>query len=159
MSPRKAATAADALLGYTDIAKLMAVDVKTVRIYAGSDPDFPARVTPESLRSPGFSRADVDAYLQLRATRNEGRSGRPPRSVDNAERVETTPAIGARIRDLLKAAEPPIPETDLAGQLGLTVAALRFRLRGATRWKRAELEAVAALLETTVDSLIGASRS
>jgi predicted DNA-binding transcriptional regulator AlpA len=156
VSPRKPAIpAADAVLGYQEVAERMGIDVKSVRIYAVTDPDFPVRITPPSLRSPGFSSADVDAYIERRRTRNTG-SGRPPRGGQEPPRVETGPAVGARIRELLPAAQAPAnTERGLAEVVGLNVAALRFRLRGQTRWKTTELNAVAAALGTTVQDLTG----
>lgn len=156
MSPRKPTIpAANAVLGYVEVAERMGIAVKSARIYAATDPDFPARITPLSLRSPGFSSADVEAYIERRRTRNTG-SGRPPRGGQEPPRVETGPAVGARIRELLPAAQAPAnTERGLAEVLGLNVAALRFRLRGQTRWKTTELNAVAVALGTTVQDITG----
>lgn len=148
----------ESVIGYSDIADKMGVDVKSVRIYAGRDRDFPTPVTPPSWRSPGFSAADVDRYLELREIRNSGRSGRPPRSVDNEERVESGREIGDRVREVLGSGETGVGSmSELARLTGLSTAAMGFRLRGQTRWKLSELEVVAAALGVPLDQLMGSS--
>lgn len=68
------------VLGYAEIAEILGVDVKSVRIYRGRDEDFPEPVTPASFRSPGFDEADVLRYKKLREARRIGKPGRPPRT-------------------------------------------------------------------------------
>ena len=146
----------DSVIGYSDIADKMGVDVKSVRIYAGRDSDFPEPVTPASWRSPGFNEADVDRYLELRKVRNSGRSGRPPRSVDGETRLEAGREIGDKIREVLAGDESAVASVSELGRLtGLTTAALGFRLRGQTRWKPSELETIAAALGMRVERLTG----
>lgn len=145
----------DSVIGYSDIAEKMGVDVKSVRIYAGRDNDFPTPVTPASWRSPGFAEADVDRYLELRKVRNSGRSGRPPRSIDSETRLEGGREIGDRIREILVGDESPVGTTsELARLVGLSTAALGFRLRGQVRWKPSELTAVAGALGVPQDRLV-----
>lgn len=67
------------MVSYAEIALQMRVNVETVRIYAIRDEDFPKPITPASFRSPGFNQDDVDLYIEKRATKNVGKSGRPPR--------------------------------------------------------------------------------
>lgn len=147
----------ESVIGYSDIAEKMNVDVKSVRIYAGRDEDFPEPVTPASWRSPGFSEADVDRYLELRKVRNSGRSGRPPRSVDSETRLEAGKEIGDRIREVLVGDRSTVGSvSELARLTGLSTAALGFRLRGQTRWKPSEVSAVAAALGVPESDLRGA---
>jgi hypothetical protein len=74
------------VLGYAEIAEILGVDVKSVRIYRGRDEDFPEPVTPASFRSPGFDEADVQRYKKLREVRRIGKPGRPPRTAVTAEK-------------------------------------------------------------------------
>lgn len=75
------------VLGYAEIAEILGVDVKSVRIYRGRDEDFPEPVTPASFRSPGFDEADVLRYKKLREARRIGKPGRPPRTAAAAEKA------------------------------------------------------------------------
>jgi len=68
------------VLGYAEIAELLGVDVKSVRIYRGRDADFPEPVTPAGFRSPGFDEVDVLRWIKLREVRRLGKSGAPPRT-------------------------------------------------------------------------------
>ncbi|UFU16053.1 hypothetical protein LQK89_17680 (plasmid) [Curtobacterium sp. C1] len=145
------------VLGYSDIAQQMGVDVKSVRIYASRDKDFPAPVTPPEWRSPGFAQQDVDRYLERRRTRGAGQRGRPARGAAE-ERVQLGPEVGERIRSLL--AERRDGATvryvkDLAPLLGLSVPSVGFRMSGRARWLRSELDTVAAALGASVDELVG----
>jgi predicted DNA-binding transcriptional regulator AlpA len=145
----------ESVIGYADIADKMGVDVKSVRIYAGRDRDFPTPVTPASWRSPGFSEADVDRYLEVRKVRNSGRSGRPPRSVDGEKRLEGGREVGDRVRELLVSGESSVgSSSELARLVGLSTAALGFRLRGQVRWKPSEVEAVARALGVNESRLV-----
>lgn len=146
----------DSVIGYSDIAEKMGVDVKSVRIYAGRDADFPTPVTPASWRSPGFNEADIDRYLELRKVRSSGRSGRPPRSIDSETRLEGGRGIGDRVREVLVGDEVSVRTTsELARLVGLSTAAMGFRIRGQVRWKPSELTAVAIVLGVSESSLLG----
>lgn len=143
------------LLTYTDIAKALNVSIETVRAYAVRDADFPTRMNPETERSPLFLEEHVDQYRRQKRQRARGRAGHPPRVQDASERVSTGRTAGDRIRGLMEAPDAPVNVRALAGLLGLEVTALRYRLRGQTRWKPAELETIARLFRISVDELTG----
>ncbi len=146
------------ILGYSDIAKQMGIDVKSVRIYASRDEDFPEPITPREWRSPGFAKKDVDRYLARRRARSVGKSGRPPVSGD-VERVQLGPEVGVRIRELLaekREAASIHAVKEIAPLLDLSVASVGFRMRGTARWRQTELELVAKALGADVDEITGA---
>lgn len=145
------------LVNYADVAAALNVSIETVRAYAVRDADFPERVNPESERSPLFLAEHVDQYRRRKRDRSRGRAGHPPRVQDASERVSTGRTAGDRIRGLMDAPEAPVSDVRaLAGLLGLEVPALRYRLRGQTRWKPAELETIARVFRVSVDELTGA---
>ncbi len=145
------------LVNYADVAAALNVSIETVRAYAVRDADFPERVNPESERSPLFLAEHVDQYRRRKRDRSRGRAGHPPRVQDASERVSTGRTAGDRIRGLMDAPDAPVSDVRaLAGLLGLEVPALRYRLRGQTRWKPAELETIARVFRVSVDELTGA---
>lgn len=145
------------LVNYADVAAALNVSIETVRAYAVRDADFPERVNPESERSPLFLAEHVDQYRRRKRDRSRGRAGHPPRVQDASERVSTGRTAGDHIRGLMDAPEAPVSDVRaLAGLLGLEVPALRYRLRGQTRWKPAELETIARVFRVSVDELTGA---
>ena len=145
------------LLNYADIAKALNVSIETVWAYAVRDSDFPTRVNAETERSPLFLEEHVDEYRRQKRERARGRAGHPPRVQDASERVSTGRTAGDRIRALMDAPDAPVSDVRaLAGLLGLEVPALRYRLRGQTRWKPAELETIARVFRVSVDELTGA---
>ncbi|MBO9041493.1 MULTISPECIES: hypothetical protein [Curtobacterium] len=142
------------LVNYADIAEALHVSIETVRAYAVRDSDFPTRVNPETERSPLFLKEHVDVYRKRKQERARGRAGHPPRVEDASERVSTGRTAGDRIRGLLSAPDAPVSDVRaLAGLLGLEVPALRYRLRGQTRWKPAELETIARVFRVSVGEL------
>ena len=145
------------LVNYADVAAALNVSIETVRAYAVRDADFPERVNPESERSPLFLAEHVDQYRRRKRDRSRGRAGHPPRVQDASERVSTGRTAGDRIRGLMDAPDAPVSDVRaLAGLLGLEVPALRYRLRGQTRWNPAELETIARVFRVSVDELTGA---
>ena len=129
------------LLGYADIAALLDVRVESIRIYAHSDPDFPVPTTPPSMRSPGFTAADVETYIKRRVERRRGKSGTPPRAASTA-RVDDA-ELGERVRSALTSDAAPVRTmSDLADRLGLSWDAVRRRINGRTRWTESDVTAL-----------------
>lgn len=140
------------LVGYADVAAALKISIETVRTYAVRDADFPKRVNPDSERSPLFLAEHVDQYRRRKHDRSRGRAGHPPKVQDASERVFTGRTAGDRIRELMDAPDAPVNDVrSLAGLLGLKAPALRYRLRGQTRWKPAELEAIALAFRVSVN--------
>lgn len=132
------------LLGYVDIAEKLGVRVESVRIYAHSDPDFPVPATPASLRSPGFTEADVGRYARLRIERRKGKSGTPPRSAGAAPVNDVE--LGEKVRTALGSEGSAVGTmTDLADCLGLSWDAVRRRINGRTRWTERDVETLIEL--------------
>lgn len=63
---------------YGQIAEMMKVSPKSVKVYRFRDPNFPKPVTPPEARSPGFLRQDVEEWIRNRPSSKAG-TGRPPR--------------------------------------------------------------------------------
>lgn len=142
------------LVSYADFAKALNVSIESVRVYAVRDADFPRRVNPDTERSPLFSTEQLEEYRRQKRDRSRGRAGHPPRVQDASERVSTGRTAGDRIRELMAAPDAPVSDVRaLAGLLHLEVPALRYRLRGQTRWKPAELKAIARVFRVSVQSL------
>ncbi|WIE63155.1 helix-turn-helix domain-containing protein [Curtobacterium sp. MCLR17_032] len=142
------------MLNYADVAKALNVSIETVWAYAVRDADFPTRVNQE--RSPLFLAEHVDEYRWQRRERARGRAGHPPGVQDASGRVSTGRTAGDRIRRLMDAPDAPVGDVRaLAGLLGLEVPALRYRLRGQTRWKPAELKTIARVFRVSIDELTG----
>lgn len=141
------------LLGYADIAELLGVSVQTARYYASQDKDFPSRITPASMRSPGFDPEDVRRYIETRNTKNVGKPGRPPRTARQGDRVSTTDAsLPDRIRAAVASETTSVKTlTELAGKLGLSSITFGNRMRGTTRWTEGELKALRKILKISVD--------
>lgn len=139
------------VIGYAEIARKMGVKVQSVYSVRARDADFPAPVTPDWVRTPGFSEAEIDRYIALREVRNAGKSGRPPQSAD---RVEVAPEANERVRELIQQHTTFAAIADL---VGVTPTAIWLRLRGRARWKRSELEVLAEKFGTTVEDLVSVS--
>lgn len=140
------------ILGYVEIAEKLGVSVGAVKNYASIDPDFPTKITPDSMRSPGFAEADVDRYMAVRALRFASRgqtSGRPLAA--GVDRRKLSPAVNAKIGRLIRAAGTFTEFTKLAG---ISDQALRTRISGVSRWRETELLAFANRLGITVDELV-----
>lgn len=135
------------IIGFAEVAQLMEISVEGARKAARTDPDFPPRVTPPSLRSPGFDRTAVERYVISRARRS-GRSGRPPAA--GGGRVVLSDDANQRLLQRVREAGSFAEFVKLAG---LSDQGLRQRFSGKTRWRTAELEAFAKRLGTTVDEL------
>jgi hypothetical protein len=143
------------LIGYADFAKALNISVESVRVYAVRDPDFPHRANPKTERSPLFRPEQLEEYRRQKRDRARGRAGRPPLAQDSSERISTGRTTGDRIRELVEAHDSPVSDVRaLAGLLRLEVPALRYRLRGQTRWKPAELKAIARVFRVPINSII-----
>lgn len=136
------------IIGFAEVAELMDISVEGARKAARTDSDFPPRVTPPSMRSPGFDRAAIERYIDRRANRS-GRSGRPPAA--GGGRMVLSDAVNQRLLQRIREAGPFAEFVKLAR---LSDQGLRQRFSGKSRWRNVELEAFAKRLETTVDELI-----
>ena len=65
--------------------------------------------------------------------------------------TDTTKRIAATVTSALR--EAGIPQRDAAERTGLPLTTLKRRLTGRSAWRTNELEAIAALLDTTVLAL------
>lgn len=140
------------IVGYAEIADLMGISVPGVMKAARTDANFPAPITPPSMRSPGWDRRDIDKYVVARAARAEGRSGRPPAK---SKRYKLTPEANASIERRIREAGTFAEFVALAG---ISDNALRQRFSGKTTWREAELERFAERLGTTFEELTSMNR-
>lgn len=75
--------------------------------------------------------------------------------INAAQSAEMDAAIGERIHQLMWRTK--LPQSAIAGALGLDQAAISRRLRGRTAWKATELIIIASLLDVPVSELFDAA--
>lgn len=140
------------VVGYREIADLLGVGVASVRQYGYRDPRFPKPVTPEGSRSPMFLESEVRKWNEERTEARRKKSGRPNSS---EKRMELSREENERLRELITN-KVALNRAALAEKLGISLAALGFRLQGKTRWARSELTVLARLMGLRVVELLDA---
>jgi len=130
------------------------VSIESVRVDAVRDADLPRRVNADTQRSPLFRAEQLKEYRRQKRDRSRGRAGHPPRVRDVSDGVFCGRSAGDLVRELIVTPDAPVSDVRaLEGLPHLEVPALHYRLRGQTRWKPAELEAIARVFRVSVQSL------
>lgn len=141
------------VVGLAEIAEMMGITYPGVMKAARTDPDFPAPITPPSMRSRGWDKQVIQKYIDSRGTRSSGRSGRPP--AVGTKRYKLPAEVNARIEERVRAAGTFAEFTALAD---ISDNALRQRFAGKTTWREVELDRFAERLGTTFEELTSMER-